>query len=279
MREESFSPAESPRRSRRSVRRRATRPRRARLRDARPRPRRTRTRRRRPAASGTRWRSGQSPTRTPDRPASSSPPGRPTGTSSVAGSRASTPAIVCSSRAASAGRARHRAGVVERARERKDTGGADAAVGRLQADGAAEAGGNSDRAARVAAERERHELRGQSHGRAAARAAGHESLVPGVPARAHQEVDRGDPPREFVRLRLADQDRAGRACPADGLSVDGRDVVGEHRRAVRRPDALRVEQVLDAERHTGKRPDGLAAEVLLLGGPSLRPARARDRAS
>ena len=54
------------------------------------------------------------------------------------------------------GRARHRPRVVERAGERPDPGGADAPVGRLEADGAAERRGHANRPARVAAEGERH---------------------------------------------------------------------------------------------------------------------------
>ena len=85
--------------------------------------------------------------------------------------------------------------------------------------------------------------------------------------RSEQLVDGGDAPSELVRLRLADEDRAGLACPPDRLGVARRDVRGVHRRAVCRAHALRVEQVLDPER-----------DALERASAAFRPRRlGRDR--
>jgi hypothetical protein len=60
-------------------------------------------------------------------------------------------------------------------------------------------------------------------------------------------VLRGDPVGELVEVRLADDRVAGRLQPADGARRLRGDVVAEDRRPVRRPDARRVEEVLDAQ--------------------------------
>src|SRR5438128_1604124 len=99
--------------------------------------------------------------------------------------------------------------MVERAGEREDAGCADASEGRLEPDDAAEGSGDTDRAAGVAPEGERQEVGCERDGRAPARPARDAVRRPRVAARPEQEVDRGDPPGELVRLRLADEDRPG----------------------------------------------------------------------
>ena len=179
-------------------------------------------------------------------------------------------------------RAGHRPRMVERAGERPDPGGADASVGRLEADGAAQRRGHADRPAGVAAEGERHLVRGERHGRAAARAARDAVERPRVVARAHELVDRGDPPRPLVGLRLADEDRAGGTGAPQRLGIGGRHVIGAHRRAIGRAHALRVEQVLDTQGHSGQRALRIAAAIRLLArvrlGPRSLEAERRERA-
>ena len=72
----------------------------------------------------------------------------------------------------------------------------------------------------------------------------------------------------------------GVARPPDRLGVARRDVRVEHRRAVRRAHALRVEQVLDAERDPLERA-GLASRPRRLGRDRLlaRPLQAERRES
>ncbi len=158
--------------------------------------------------------------------------------------------------------------MVERPRQRPGPCGADPPIGRLQPDDTAERRRDADRAAGVAAERERYLASSEHDGRAAARASRDPIERPRVVRRAERFVDGGDPPCELVRLRLADEDRPGSACPADRLGVARRDVRAEHRRAVRRSHPLGVEQVLDRERDPLERPS-LAPSPRRLGRERL----------
>jgi hypothetical protein len=60
-------------------------------------------------------------------------------------------------------------------------------------------------------------------------------------------VLRRDAVRELVKVRLADNRVAGRLQPRDRLGGAVRDVVGEDGRAIGRPEAGSVEEVLDRE--------------------------------
>jgi hypothetical protein len=170
--------------------------------------------------------------------------------------------------------------MVERPGEREGPGEADASVGRLQTDDAAERRRDADRAARIAAEGERHLVGRERDRRATAGAARHPLSVPRVPRRALEEVDGGDPPGELVGRGLPDQDRAGLPRPAHRLRIHSRDVAVEHRGAVRGADFRRVEQVLDPERDPLERPRsslGVSPRRLLrlLAGPVERERRER----
>ena len=100
-------------------------------------------------------------------------------------------------------RAREGADLVERRGEGDEAVAADPAVGRLQADHAAQRGGLADRAAGVGAEGERRHARGH-RGRGAARgAAGDARRVPGVARRPVGAVLGGRAHRELVHVRLA----------------------------------------------------------------------------
>jgi hypothetical protein len=67
------------------------------------------------------------------------------------------------------------------------------------------------------------------------------------------EVLRRDAVRELVQVRLPDIDPARRLEPLDRLGARLRDMRVEDRRAVRRPDPGRIEEILDGEPPTGRR--------------------------
>ena len=77
--------------------------------------------------------------------------------------------------------------------------------------------------------------------------------IPRVPRDAEQRAVGQGLVAELRRRRLADEDGAGLAQPADGHRVLGRHLVGEDQRAHRRPDALGEQQILDRERHAVER--------------------------
>ena len=99
--------------------------------------------------------------------------------------------------------------LVEARREGDQAEPADRAVGRLDADDAAQRGRLADRAAGVRAERERREVGGDRRRRTAARPAGHPRGVVRVARRAERRVLGARPHRELVEVGLADDDRAG----------------------------------------------------------------------
>ena len=114
---------------------------------------------------------------------------------------------------------------------------------------------------------QRHLVGGEHGGRASARPSGDALERPGIVGRPHPLVHRGDAPRELVRLRLADEDRPRRAGAAQRLGVARRHVRVEHRRAVRRSHALRVEEVLR------RRTESPRAPVPSRGSTPPRPRR------
>ena len=85
---------------------------------------------------------------------------------------------------------------------------ADVADRCLQSEDAAERGRNPNRAAGVAADRQRHETGGDGCGAAAARSAWHSITVPWIAGRPTRFVLRGDPPTELVRTCEPGDDRA-----------------------------------------------------------------------
>jgi hypothetical protein len=75
--------------------------------------------------------------------------------------------------------------------------------------------------------------------------------------------------------RLADEDGAGFAQPADRHRVLGRHLVGEDHRAHRRPEPLGEQQILDRERHTVERADRSARHQRRLGPAGAFPGLVR----
>ena len=151
-------------------------------------------------------------------------------------------------------RSRHRAGVVVARRERPAAVERHEPERRLEADDAAERGGDPDRAARC-------RVPSAASARPAASAAAEPPLEPPairpgatrVRHPAEVRVHRRDAVRELVQVRLADVRVAGRLEPADGFGRLGGHVVGEDRRAVRRRQPGGVEEILDRERDAVRR--------------------------
>src|SRR6185436_16289055 len=102
-----------------------------------------------------------------------------------------------------------------------------AAPGRLETEQAAAGGRVPDGSAQVVAVGERHEAGRDRRGRSTAGATGGAVEVPRVAGRAEQQwFDRGHHP-ELTRVRLAEDDQAGRAEAYRQLLVYRGHVVGE----------------------------------------------------
>ena len=144
---------------------------------------------------------------------------------------------------------RDRADLVEARCERDDAEAADGAVGRAQADVAAERRRLLDRAARVRAEPPGCEPGRDSGSGAAARAARDAVGIPGIVGRAVGRVLGRRAHREFVGVRLADHRQAGGAAAGRDGRVEHRHVAGEDLRAGRRLDALGRDHVLERDRN------------------------------
>ncbi len=101
--------------------------------------------------------------------------------------------------------------------------------------------------------------------------------VPRVARRRKGQCEVRAADREFVRLLLAEQDRAGVAQPHPGLGVLVRDVVDIDPRSGRRADAARLVDVLQPDRDAVQRPARAAGADLGVGrlAPPPAPRRAR----
>ena len=142
---------------------------------------------------------------------------------------------------------RHRPGGVEGRGERPAALHGDEAVRRLEADDAAAGRRDPDRPCGVGAERGVAEARGESRGRASARSARVAVRRERVADVAEVLVLGGDPVGELVQVGLPDDRVAPGLEARDGGCRPRGDVLGEDRRPVGRPEAGRVEEVLDAE--------------------------------
>ena len=134
---------------------------------------------------------------------------------------------------------------------------------------AVEAGGQSEAAARVGALAERHHAGGQRHAGAARGAAACQREVERVARGPEQRVARVAAGAELGRVRLAEHDAPR---PADGRHhqrVPIGHVIPEEQRAIGRPHALRLVEVLDADGQPMERRQGVAAHDGGLGGPRL----------
>ena len=123
----------------------------------------------------------------------------------------------------------------------------------------------------------RHHAAGDRGRRAAAAAARRARRVVGVAGRAEDGVEGLRAGAELGRVRLADDDRAGAAQARDEQRVRGRDVVAVDRRAVGRPHAGGVLEVLDRDRQAVQRPGRRVASEGGVGRRGLAQRRARRR--
>ena len=123
----------------------------------------------------------------------------------------------------------------------------------------------ADRAAAVGRRDQRHQAADERRGRAAARPTRRAIELPRVARRPEHAVARLHVGAELRRVGLADRIGAGGAQAGDVDRIGGGDVVDEERRAVGRPHARDVLEVLHRERHAAERPEVLAAQQPLLG--------------
>src|SRR5258706_11609145 len=145
-------------------------------------------------------------------------------------------------------RAEH-ADLVERRAESDEAVAADAAVGRLDADDAAEGGRLPHRAARLRTERRGHRAGGHQRRGSAGRAAGHARLVERM---QHATVGRmlgGRAHRKLVAIRLARDQRPRRLELRDSGRLIRRAVSFENARAAGRGEFQRADVVFHGDRH------------------------------
>ena len=167
---------------------------------------------------------------------------------------------------------------VQALRQRYHAAGGNQAVGRLEPDRSAQRRGDADRSRGIGAERHVEHAGGHGRRRAAARAAGGERGVPGVPRRAVVRVVVGGAERELVGVRLPHQHRAGLAQRPHHGRVARRHPLAQDPRARRGARALRGDQVLDGDGDAVQGAASLPAPDLLFGLARLRPrARGGDR--
>ena len=152
-----------------------------------------------------------------------------------------------------AGRAAHRADVVEGPGERNHAAGAHQPVGRLQPGDAAVRGRLADRAAGVRAERAVTEPRRDGCGRAAGGAARDAVERPGIVHGAEVPGRRAHAVGALVHVELAEQDGAGLVQTPRDLGVRGGHAVGEGGRGRGRADAGGVDVVLERDRDAVQR--------------------------
>ena len=168
-------------------------------------------------------------------------------------SRASRPAIACSSAAASRRVPGERSDLVQRRGERDDPVAADPAVGGLHADDPAQRRRLADRTAGVGPERQRRVM-GRHDGRGTAAAtAGDGVEVPRVADRAVGRVLVRRAHRELVHVRLAEEDGAGRPEPLRDVGVVGRAIALEDSRPGGALAALDADEVLERDRDAVER--------------------------
>ena len=149
------------------------------------------------------------------------------------------------------GGARHRTDVIHGPRERQHARAAHASVRRLETGHAAERGRHTDRTAGVGPERRGDETRGHGRAGTGGGTSGH-ARSPGVP-RVHRvtvvRVASERAVRELVHVQLAQHDRAGAGEPRHDRRVRPGHAVGQDARARCRPNAGRVEEILEPDRH------------------------------
>ncbi len=152
------------------------------------------------------------------------------------------------------------------------------AVARLQSEHAAERRRNPDRAAAIAAGRQRHDACRHQCGRAAAGAAGRAGNIPGIARDAGQRAVGDALPSEFGRRRLAEEHGAGLTQAGDaGRILRARRSWRRLRADARRP-ARDMRRVLDRNRHAVERSERLRRDANVPptprpgAGPAVHPA-------
>ena len=145
-------------------------------------------------------------------------------------------------------RRRHRTDDVVARRERETALDGDEPVRRLEAGDAAPRCRDPDRPRRVAAESELDVARRDRRRRAAARPTRQAAGSDRVRNRAVVRVLGRDPVGELVEVRLPGDGVPVCPEPLHGLRAQGRHMLREERRPVRRRQPRRVEQVLDGHR-------------------------------
>ena len=151
---------------------------------------------------------------------------------------------------------RERADLIERRAEGEQAVARDAAVGRLEADDAAERARLADRAAGVGAERDRRQAGRHRDRGAAARPARDAIQRPRIARHAERRVLGRRAHRELVAVGLAEDDRAGRFQALDGRRGEGRHEALEDPRGGGGRHVARAEVVLHRHRHAEQRPIG-----------------------
>src|ERR1700689_73336 len=145
--------------------------------------------------------------------------------------------------------ARERADMIKRRRERHGPEDADAPESRLQPDGPAKSGRDTNRAACVGTNGSRAQARGNRGGGASARSAGNPIERPGIVHRAVVGVAACDSVGEFVQVGFPDQDGSGTGKFArDGGIFRGDEIVQDFR-SRGRADAARPNVVLERDRY------------------------------
>ena len=189
----------------------------------------------------------------------------------VVGSLGSGPAMACRMQGGVLHRAREGTHVVETQAQRHGPGPAHPAVGGADAHQIAERGGQAHRAAGVGAECRGSHPRRHAGGRAAAAAARRVLEAPGVSRRAESAVRPGAAAREFLQVRLSDDDRPRGDESLHGFRRLARRGFPQNAAARRGGVAFQVEQVLERNGDPVERPPVFSTGEFCIQPPRLFP--------
>ena len=154
--------------------------------------------------------------------------------------------------------------LVERRGERDEPEAAHASIGRLHADHAAERGGLAHGPTGLRSERDRDDARGHRRRRTARRSSGDAVGRERIARRAERAVLGRRAHREFVHVRLCDDDRPGGAQARHHRRLERAHVSFQNPRPARRRERERGDVVLDDDRNAGQRADGTALGARLV---------------
>ncbi len=148
---------------------------------------------------------------------------------------------------------------------------ADEAERRLQSDNPAKRGGNADRASRIRAHRSEAHSRANGRRRSPARSAGNPIARPRVARAAVMGILAGDAVREFVHVRLAEQNRAGSREFFGDVAIRLRHEIRQNLRSGGGANPARPEIVLERNRNSVERAARAAAMNFALRRFGLAP--------